>query len=152
MTLLTDCPFLIDFLLNSYEDARTQPDHRTSLFASRYSGPQFLKLLVVLSAADKSVAVKLVNECGIAEIYAAVQMDPNGRDADGGYLYFEVLYGTETLCNILLAENGRHVKRILRDRELLAGIPFNILISRLKVSALRVAFRNHSLKTTKSQL
>ena len=80
-----------------------------------------------LSAADESAAERLVCEDGLAEISAAVQMDPNGRDVAGEYLYFEVLYGINTLYNILVAENYRHVARVREEGEILTGIRMNIL-------------------------
>ncbi len=150
--VLLDCPFLIRFILSAYKNARTQPNHRSSIFENPYSGSRFLKLLLRMSAADKSVAGKLVNEGGLAEISAVYQMDPNGRDADGGYLYFEVLYATEILANILQAENGKPLKRVRRERDLRAGVVLNILYYRFKICALYFEFQFHSLMTTKCQI
>ncbi len=125
-SLIRECPTVIPFALSAFRNARQQADRRTTLFSSRYPGDQFLKLLKNLSAADDDVAERLLAADGLTEISAAVQMDPNGRDAGGLYLYLEVLYGTETLWHILLAENGKHVPRVCKERDLLAGILTNL--------------------------
>ena len=118
--LLIECPALVQLVVSGYRNARIQPNHRSTLFDSRLEDHRFLKILRDLSFADDSVSDRLVCDEVLTEISAAVQMDPN-RCVQGVYLYWDVFFGADTLFHMLLADGGRHVPRVRRERDILAG-------------------------------
>ncbi len=115
-SVIRNCPKIVPFALRAYRNARSQPDRQTTLYSSQFPSEQILRLLKIFSAVDDSVAERLVCEEGLAEISAAIQLDPNRENLR------EVLYGTEILSIILGLENGRRVQRVQKEKEIIAGI------------------------------
>jgi len=120
-SLFRECPTVVPFALRACRDARSRTDRRASFSGASYCCTPLLKLLRILAEAEEAVAERLVCEDGLAEISAALQMDPNCC-LKGVCLFFDVLYGTETLWHILNAEQEKHVPRVRRERAIITGI------------------------------
>jgi len=134
--LIRECPTVVPFTIAAYRNARSQLDHRTALYTFSYDSFSLIRLLWNLIFADESVVERVVDEGGLADISAAFQMDPN-LYVPGGSLLNDGLFGIQTLFQILVAEKGKHVERVRRDRDLLAGVrnsSFYIFSSQMKTT------------------
>ncbi len=87
------------------------------MFNMVYEGNRFLKLLNKLSALNDSVAERLICFDGLEVISIAIQGDPNYEKS-----LMQVVNGTEILWHIRHAENGKHVRRVSRDKGIIEGI------------------------------
>jgi len=127
--LLAESPEMLQFCVQNYRDARSQPNRRSCMFSVVYGAVPFLKLLSVLCAASETVCSEFLLVGGLDDLRAALDLDPNGRDSEGNSFYFEVRTASEFLLQILLAENGRHVQTVLADPEISKGDPpFHFLV------------------------
>ena len=82
-----------------------------------YEGNRSLKFLNKLAALDDAVAQRLVCFDGLEVISSAIQGDPNNQKS-----LMQVVNGTEILWHIRHAENGKHVRRVSRDKGIIEGI------------------------------
>ena len=124
--LIAESREIVPFCVDGFRNARSQCDFFTNKYKTRYGGSQFLKLLSHLSAASSVVCSEFLRLDGLAEVAAALQLDPNGSV---GNIYFsrDVLHSTNILWHILLADNGLHVTVVRDHREVLPGTPSALL-------------------------
>ncbi len=111
--LIAESPELVEFCVQNYRDARSQ--------SNRKSSPEFFDLLSALCAASPTVCCEFVRIGGLAELRAALDLDPNGSDSEGYIFFYEVLYGSQILLQILLAEHAQHVETVKADPHFLEG-------------------------------
>ena len=121
--LLSDSPQMIPFLLSGHEHARQQSDFKTTRFITIYGAIQFLELLSSFSSASDEFCSEVVRLGGLREVAAALLLDPNRTaPSDAKYFfYWDVLFASNTLLHILLAENGRHTATVRNDPYILNG-------------------------------
>ncbi len=119
--LLRDCPNIVPFILDAYNNARNQPDCRTNKFSIQYSGGHLFILLLNLAAADDQVSAEIVRHGGLKEIGAALMLNPYGK-VERVQFYFQVKSGADILWHILLADNGKHIDIVRKDQNILKGM------------------------------
>ena len=125
--LLSDSPQMIPFLLSAHEHARQQSDFRATRFTSQYGAQQFLELLSSFSSASDEFCSEVVRLGGLREVAAALLLDPNRTAPRSTYFFYcDVLYATNTLLHILLAENSRHTATVRNDQDIPNGICLNL--------------------------
>ena len=111
--LLAESRELVEFCVQNYRDARSQPNRKSS--------PKFFEVLSVLCAASETVCSEFVQVGGLDDLRAALDLDPNGSDSEGYSFFYEVLYGSQILLQILLAEHAQHVETVKADPHFLEG-------------------------------
>ncbi len=126
-SLLRECPDIIPFILDAYQNARSQIDFTTTKFETLYPADSFLKILRSLCAASDDTCSEVVRRGCLQVVGSALELDPNSF-AQGFYLYWQVLFASFIIWHILLAENGRYRENVLKIPEIPKGILYyNIL-------------------------
>ncbi len=120
--LISTSPEIVKFCLDGYQNTLSQSDFRTDKFLTHFAGDAFLKLLSSLSAASALVCSEFVRLHGLAELRAALLLDPNGCVQGTYYLYLDVRHAAEILWQVLRAENGRHLAAVRAEEVILSGI------------------------------
>ena len=84
--LIAESREIVPFCLDGCRNARSQPNRYTDNFkfqTAGYAADHFLQLLLSLCAASSLVCSEFVRLRGLAEVTAALQLDPNGGASEG---------------------------------------------------------------------
>ncbi len=120
-SLIKECPDIIQFILDGYQNARAQPDYRTTLYESRYPADSFLRMLRALCSTSDEACSEVVRLSGLKQLALSLVLDPNVF-VQGCCLYWQVLFGAFIIWHILLAENGRYRENLRKISDIQKGV------------------------------
>ena len=120
--LLAESREIVKFCIDGLQNARSQPNRRTNMFQINSGAEEFLELLLLFCAASSTVCNEFLQLDGLAELRAALLLDPNEKDSEGTTFYWHFRFAAEILWQVLRAENGRHLAAVRADKVILSGI------------------------------
>ncbi len=115
MKLVRECPALLGFLLDALEHARSQPDHYTAMYTTRYHADTFLRLVAALCGASDQVITLFVESGLITQLNASFASDPTKFAS-------EIHFAALSLWHILLVENGKFSEPTRKEPNLVSSM------------------------------